>query len=63
MREGAPTQLSLEEKRYWVQNHPDFKDIPERILRLVPKIGTSKSEEEDTLSSKARSYRALKAFV
>jgi hypothetical protein len=48
MREGAPTQLSLEEKRYWVQKHPDFKDIPERILRMVPKLSSSKEDHELT---------------
>jgi hypothetical protein len=48
IREGAPTQLSLEEKRYWVQKHPDFKDIPERILRMVPKL--SSSEEDHKLT-------------
>jgi transposase InsO family protein len=44
MREGAPTDLSLEEKRYWVQKCPNFPEgVPERILKMVPKIRQNKS--------------------
>jgi hypothetical protein len=42
MREGAPTELSLEEKRYWF-NHRS--QMPERILKMVPKL-TRKEKSE-----------------
>jgi hypothetical protein len=41
MRESRPTQLSLEEKRYWVKKAPDYpKGIPQRIKNMVPKINS-----------------------
>jgi hypothetical protein len=42
MREGAPTRLSLEEKKYWVGTNPELDEVPESVLNVVPKIPKSK---------------------
>jgi hypothetical protein len=50
LREGAPTELSVEEKRYWTQKCPNFpKGVPERILKMVPKIQQNESDKPPPL--------------
>jgi hypothetical protein len=50
LREGAPTELSLEKKRYWIQKCPNFpKGVPERILKMVPKIQQKPSDKPPPL--------------
>jgi hypothetical protein len=43
IREGAPTRMTLEEKKFWIRTHPKLDGIPQNILKMVPKISDSES--------------------